>query len=72
MPVKTTVNQVTPPDITGRNFVSVPEAAAFLGVDIRTVRRAIRAGEIPATRVGAAWRVPTAWLRQQAAPGEPT
>ena len=69
MPDKTAVNQVTPPDITGRNFVSAPEAAAYLGVDIRTVRRAIGAGEIPATRVGAAWRVPTVWLRHQAAPG---
>jgi excisionase family DNA binding protein len=66
MPRKTRTGGVTPPDLSNRNFASVPEAAAFLGVDVRTVRRAIGAGEIPATRVGAAWRVPASWLRQQA------
>ena len=69
MPVKTTVNQATPPDITGRNFVSVPDAADFLGVDKRTIRQAIKSGEIPATRVGSVWRVPTSWLREAAQTG---
>jgi excisionase family DNA binding protein len=48
------------------SFVSASEAAAILGVDPRTVRRAIAAGDIPATRVGAAIRVPVAWLKARA------
>lgn len=56
---------VIPP---GRLFVSVPEASAILGLDAegRTVRKAIMAGEIPATRVGPQWRIPVAWIRKQA------
>ena len=40
----------------GRLFLSVPEASVILGLDreCRTVRKAIEAGEIPATRVGQA------------------
>jgi len=37
-------------------------AAAILNYDRRTICKAIEAGEIPATRAGATWRVPTAWL----------
>ena len=47
-------------------FVSVPEAAAVLRSDPRSVRRAIAAGDIPATRVGPRQLVPTAWLRSAA------
>jgi excisionase family DNA binding protein len=47
-------------------FADVPETAAVLRYDARTVRRAIEAGEIPAVRAGERWRVPTAWLREQA------
>ena len=52
----------------GRLFLSVPEASAILGVDRegRTVRKAIEAGEIPAIRVGPQWRIPVAWIREQA------
>jgi excisionase family DNA binding protein len=52
--------------IPDRLFASVPEAAAILGVDPRTVRRAIADGQIPAFKVGVSWKVPTAWLRQAA------
>ena len=50
-------------------FVSVPEAATILGVDPRTARRAIDAGQIPGFKVGVFWKVPTAWLREQARVG---
>jgi hypothetical protein len=52
----------------GRLFASVPETTAILGYDKlgRTVRKGIETGEIPATRVGATWRIPLAWIRQQA------
>ena len=52
----------------GRLFLSVPELTALLGYDRlgRTVRKGIEAGEIPAIRVGATWRIPVAWIREQA------
>ena len=53
-------------DLDGRLFASVPETAAVLRSDQRSVRRAIAAGDIPATRVGPVWRVPVTWLRRAA------
>jgi hypothetical protein len=53
-------------DLDNRLFVSVPEAAAVLRSDPRSVRRAIAAGDIPATRVGPRQLVPTSWLRNAA------
>lgn len=50
----------------GRLFVSVQELAEVFDYDERTVRQAIKDGQIPATKVGATWRVPTAWVRAQA------
>lgn len=50
----------------GRLFATVPEAAAILRYDVRTVRRGIAAGDIPATRVGSTYRIRVAWLREQA------
>jgi excisionase family DNA binding protein len=47
-------------------FLKVPDAATILGLDVRSLRRAIEAGQIPATKVGAQTLIPTAWLRQQA------
>jgi excisionase family DNA binding protein len=49
-------------------FFSVPETALLLGIEARTVRRAIAAGTIPATQVGCLRKVPTEWLRQQVKP----
>jgi excisionase family DNA binding protein len=52
-------------DLDGQNFTGVPEAAEILGgCDPRTVRAEIRAGRIPAIRVGTRWIVPVAWLRK--------
>jgi excisionase family DNA binding protein len=50
-----------------RLFVTPAEAAELLDLDPRTVRAALQRGEIPGTRVGERWKIPTAWLRQQAA-----
>jgi len=50
----------------GKLFADVPETAEILRYDQRTVRRAIEAGEIPAIRAGGHWRIPVAWLREQA------
>jgi excisionase family DNA binding protein len=38
------------------NNLSIKELAAFLGVSTDTIRRAVRRGEIPATRVKTALR----------------
>jgi excisionase family DNA binding protein len=54
---------VIPP---GRLFATVPEFVEVSGYDARTVRKGIEAGEIPAIRVGATWRIPVAWIRAQA------
>lgn len=50
----------------GKLFASVPEAATVLRSDPRSVRRAIVAGDIPATRVGPRWLIPVPWLRRGA------
>jgi hypothetical protein len=47
-------------------FASTPEAATVLRSDPRSVRRGIAAGDIPATRVGPRWLIPTEWLRHAA------
>jgi excisionase family DNA binding protein len=57
-------------DLGDRLFVSAPEAAVILGRDVRTIRHAAEAGEIPASKAGAKWLIPTSWIRQQA--GMPT
>jgi hypothetical protein len=59
-------HSVTLDELDGRLFADVPLAAAILGRDERTVRKAAAAGEIPAVKVGAKWMIRTAWLREQA------
>lgn len=51
----------------GRLFATVTEVSAVLSYDVqgRTVRKAIEAGEIPATKAGTTWRIPVSWLREQ-------
>ncbi|MGW0071583.1 helix-turn-helix domain-containing protein [Streptosporangium sandarakinum] len=57
----------SPPTVLdGRLFATIPEVAGILGYDERTIRRGIRDGQIPATQVGATYRVPVAWIRAQA------
>ena len=36
--------------------LSIKELAAYIGVSTDTIRRAVRKGELPATRVGTAYR----------------
>jgi len=67
--MKDSTRAVTLADLDGRNFATVPEVAAILGYDERTVRAALRRREIPGTQVGATWRVPVTWLRSAA--GQP-
>jgi hypothetical protein len=47
-------------------FASVPEVAAVLRSDPRSVRRSIAAGDIPAVPVGPRKLVPVKWLREAA------
>jgi excisionase family DNA binding protein len=59
-------------DLDGRLFASTAEVASILdGLDPRTVRRAIAAGEIPARRVGTKLLIPVTWLREQVAGSAP-
>lgn len=53
-------------DLGDRLFVTAPEAAAILGRDPRTIRKAAEAGEIPARRAGRKWLIPTHWIRAEA------
>ena len=57
------------PLLPGRLFATAPETAQVLRSDERTVRRALERGDIPGFRVGQHWRVPVAWLREQAGLG---
>jgi excisionase family DNA binding protein len=54
----------------GRLFATTPEAAQVLRTDERTLRRALEAGQVPGFRVGVTWRIPVAWLREQAGLGD--
>ena len=45
--------------------LSIKELAAFIGVSTDTIRRAVRKGEIPATRVGTALRFDLHQVRHQ-------
>jgi hypothetical protein len=53
-------------DLGDRLFAYVPEVARILGRDERTVRAAIKVGQIPATKTGQRYIVRVAWLREQA------
>jgi excisionase family DNA binding protein len=56
--------------LAGRLFVGVPEFAKLAGIDARTVRRGIAAGDIPATHVGSVVRIPMSWIQSQMDTGE--
>ena len=52
--------------------LSVKEVAHFLRVDPKTVRRWIRKGHLPATRIGRDWRIARNDLKALlTAPGQP-
>jgi len=48
-----------------RSDLSIKELAAFIGVSTDTIRRAVRKGELPATRVGTAYRFDLRQVRHQ-------
>ena len=48
----------------GQAAVTRTEAARLLGIDSRTLNRAIEAGDVPVIRIGKIIRIPTSWLRQ--------
>lgn len=45
--------------------LSIKELAVFIGVSTNTIGRAVRKGEIPATRVGMAYRLDVRHVRHQ-------
>lgn len=53
-------------ELLSRLFLSPADAARLLGVDARTVRRAVGNGDIPATRIGTKILVRASWIREQA------
>jgi excisionase family DNA binding protein len=52
-------------ELADRLFADVPEVARLTGRDQRTIRAAAEAGQIPSTKVGKKYLIPTAWLREQ-------
>lgn len=40
-----------------KQLLSIAQTAEFLGVSEKTVRRKIASGEVPASQVGAQWRI---------------
>jgi excisionase family DNA binding protein len=59
------VTVTTLDDLADRLFADVPEVASITGRDPRTIRAAAESGQIPATKVGKKYLIPTAWLRDQ-------
>lgn len=57
---------VTLADLKGRNFAKVFEVAGIFEKDSRTIRTAIRKGDIPAVRIGGEYAIPVAWVLEQA------
>jgi excisionase family DNA binding protein len=50
----------TVPDLSNKPYLNVPEAAAILGVNVRTMYNAVDRGECPSIRVGRVIKIPTA------------
>jgi hypothetical protein len=53
-------------DLEGKLFATVAEVAVILRSDVRSIRRAIAAGAIPAQPVWPRKLVPVPWVRQAA------
>lgn len=52
--------------LSGKLFATTTECAAVLRYDTRTLRKAIEAGDVPAIRAGSTYRIPVAWIHEQA------
>lgn len=57
---------ITDLDRERRIFATVGEVSAILRWDPRTIRKLIAAGKIPAVHGDGAYRIPVAWLRDEA------
>ena len=57
----------------GETFLTTEEVMQYLQVNLRTVYRLIKAGKLPAVRIGRQWRIRKsdldAWLDSQRAGG---
>jgi excisionase family DNA binding protein len=53
-------------ELLSRLFVSVADTARLMGVDHRTIRRAIADGDIPAVKIRGRIRIRVSWIKQQA------
>jgi excisionase family DNA binding protein len=49
-------------DVSDRELLTFAEVAARLGVDVNTVRRNVKADQIPVVRRGRKVRIPAAWV----------
>ena len=60
-----TAGAAGPPEV-----MNVEEAAAYLGLGVRTVYKLAQSGEVPAAKVAGSWRFPKAdidhWLSERA------
>lgn len=59
------MDAITQIEQTGQAAVTRAEAARLLGIDSRTLNRAIEIGDVPVIKLGKIIRIPTSWLRQQ-------
>jgi excisionase family DNA binding protein len=48
----------------GRGTISVEEFSQLVGISLGSARKAVRAGQIPALRLGARWLIPVPRLLQ--------
>lgn len=55
----------------GRATISVEELAVLLGISLGSARKAVRAGEVYALRLGYRWLIPVPRLLQMLGDGEP-
>jgi len=51
-------------------FATTTECALVLRYDVRTLRKGIEAGDIPAVKAGSTYRIPVAWIMAQAEVGD--
>ncbi|MBF6216106.1 helix-turn-helix domain-containing protein [Nocardia puris] len=52
--------------------VSVDDFAVLIGIGRSTAYSAIASGEVPSIRIGRRVRIPSRWLREQLALGQPS
>jgi excisionase family DNA binding protein len=62
---------LTPAELRSRVVITVAEYAVTFSYDERTVRRAIREGQLQALQVGDTWRIPVAPLLQRCGLADP-